>query len=512
MRSRLNYRSEAGYSVAAVAAFTVVVTTWLIATANIVMPAFQKGSEFRYWATVRSSSEAGLDFVVSQLDSAYRTGVASEYDDATADGVAASHALPASVVGSAATVTVNVNNVRAPSNASVYNYQLDDLQAGNVVSNTNLYRVVSATSQYAGLSSTVRVVLAPTMITLPSNPITVPFFQNALFSQNALTGGGNLQTDAYDSRLGPYSSTNKNIYKGSIASNTSIALTGNAIIGGSVIVASLPMGSSTSTVVTRADNAMVTNRIEANGITSGFTATNGATPGGSDNVLAGEFGTPRNGDYTTPIDTAQSQAQSTLSVAPSSPQGSYNVGAVSISGNGIVVVREGAAPVTSINVSNGTLYIPPGSYKASSFSVSGNGQFNIESNVSVDTVVYLEGSTPGSNVVQISGNGVANATATPAKFQILTNSSKNVQISGNGNFHGVIYAPSANVTMSGNANIFGSIVGKGVTSGGNGMVHFDLALADVSYAASNGLGYTDSSSGQAVNVVNGLQTVSWQEF
>lgn len=513
MQNAYRSRSDNGYSVAAVAAFTVCAATWLIATANIVMPAFMKGSELRYWSVVRSSSEAGLDFIVSQLDTAYRTGVASSYDDLTVDNSPHITVLPESVVGTGATVSVSVNNVRAPSTAAIYNTQLDDLQTGNVVSNTNLYRVVSATSEYAGLSSTVRVILAPTMITVASTPPTIPFFQNAMFSQNNLSTTGNLITDAYDSRLGAYGDGNKNIYKGDIGSNTSITIGGNTIIGGSLHVHSSPMGSSTAVVATRLNNAVVNNLIEVNGITSGFTATNGPTPAAGDSVLGMENGAPRSGDYASPIDKSQSYAQTTLSVAPSSPQGSYNVGAVSISGNGVVIVREGAPPVSSINVSaNQTLYIPPGSYKASSFSVSGNGQFQIESNVSMDTVIYLEGSTPGSNVAQLSGNGVSNATGQPARFQLMTNSAKNVQVSGNANFNGVIYAPSANITISGNGQIYGSVVGKGITSSGNGAIHFDLALADITYAASRGLGYTDSSAGTTVNVVNGLQTVSWQEY
>ncbi len=510
---RRNRRAQNGYSLVAVSVFSVVVATWLMVTASIVIPTYQKGSELGYWSIVRSSAEAGLDYVVSQLDTAFKNGTISSYDDVSLDGTPHVSQVPASVVGSAALVTVSVNNVRAPSTASVWKSQLDDQLAGNIVSNTNCFRVISATSNYAGLSSTVRIVISPMLKLVTTAPTTTPFFSYALYSQNALSASGNMITDAYDSRNGAYGAGNNNSYLGDVGSNTSVSLSGNTRIGGNLIVASLPKGSTTATVATRSGNAIVENQIKANGMTSGFTATVGPTPGSSDNVRALEAGTPRSGDYTTPIDKSLSQNQVSLTVAPSSPDGSYNVGAVNISGNGKVIVRNGVAPVSSINVgANNTLYIPPGKYKASSFNISGNGQLQIESNVTTNTVVYLEGNSAGSTVVQISGNGMGNATNIPARFQIFTNSSKSVSLSGNADFKGVIYAPSAGVSISGNGAVYGSVVGKSITSSGNGNIHFDLALKDSTYASTNTIGYVPAGGSGSNYVVNGLTTVSWEEF
>lgn len=509
-------RREHGYGMVSAAAFTVVVGAWLAVTVGMVLPTFQKSSEYRYWSVVRNSAEAGLDYAVAQLDTAYRTGVPSAYDDTTIDGMPRVTVLPNNVLASAATVTLAVNNTRAPASASIYSTQLDDQQAGNVVGNANLYRTVSVTSEYAGFSANVRVILKPVMTTNPNPTTNVPFFKYALYSQNALSTSGNTRTDAYDSRIGSYGGSNLNNFRGDVGSNTSVSIGSNTIIGGNLVVFSLPKASSTAVVATRSSNAQVQNQVKVNGITSGFSATNGLTPSGSDNVKALEFGSPRSGDYTTPIDLSLSLDQPTFSVAPNSPQGAYNVGAISVSGNGIVIVRQGAAPVSSINVSaNNTIVIPPGNYKATSMSISGNGKIVIESSVTTNSTFFMEGSTPGANVVQISGNGITNNTATPAKFQIMTNSAKNVQVSGNGNFHGVIYAPSANVSISGNGNLFGSVVGQSINASGNGQVHFDLALSDPDYASTNGLTFDPESGGSGsgvVNVINGLKTVSWQEY
>lgn len=515
-------RGESGFSLASVTAFTVVAGCWLLMTANVSLPVYQKAAEYRQLSTARNSAEAGLDYVVSQLDSAYRSNQASIYDDLTIDSSGKSTSIPENVIGSGAAVTVSVTNIRAPQTAAVYNARLDDAQLGNVVANTNLWRVVSSTATYAGLTSTVRVVLAPVMTASESSSgsgsgsggtSSTPFFQYAMFSQNALSTSGNLQTDAYDSRNGPYGGSNRNPFRGNVGSNTSVSIGGNTIIGGNLIVRSSPLASTTVVVATRGANAIVQNQVKVNGITGGFSATNGLYPLFTDNVRAMEYSVPRWGDYLTPIDKSLAQPAVALSVAPSAPSGSYNVGAISISGNAVVVVRNGSPAVSSINVSSNTTYIPPGNYQASSFTISGNGQLRIEGDVATNTVISLEGNTPGANVAQIAGNGVANLTQIPAKFQVLTNSSKNVLVSGNGDFRGVIYAPSANLLLGGNGNIYGSVVGKGIQSSGNGFVHFDLALGDPGYASANGLSYTTGSSGSSslVNVVNGLQTISWEE-
>ncbi|MBX9877082.1 MAG: hypothetical protein K2Y22_01365 [Candidatus Obscuribacterales bacterium] len=520
-----------GYSIVAVTVFSVVAGAWMLMTASVSLPVIQKAAEFRYWSTVRSSAEAGLDYVAAQLDSNFKAGTVSSFDDTTVDGTAKVSAVPASVIGTYATVNVSVNNVRPPTTSSVYNTAFDDTLTNNSVGSVNRYRVISSTATYAGLSSTVRIIVRPdlnglpatttttTTTTGPTSTSTMPFFNYAIFSDGAMLASGNMSTDAYDSRNGAYGGTNRNNYRGDVGSNTSATIGANSNIGGNLVVTSLPKGSTTAVVATRSANAVVQNQLKVNGVTSGFTGTNGPTPGGSDTVKALEFGTPRSGDYTTPIDKSLTSNQITLSPAPSAPSGAYNVGAINVSGNGKVIVRNNAAPVSSINVSaNNTIYIPPGNYKATSLSISGNGQIQLESNVSTDVVISLEGNTAGSTVISLGGNGVSNATQIPSKFQVVTNSSKSTSITGNADFRGVIYAPSSPITIGGNGSVYGAIVGKQVTSTGNATVHFDLALADGTYANTHNLGATVTIPGQEITIttttptlVNSLKTVSWEE-
>jgi hypothetical protein len=523
-------RAENGFAMAAITAISCLAGLWLLAAANTVYPAYQKAAEFRYWTNVRSAAEAGLDYTVAQLNLAMQAETTSPYDDPTTDTTPKVTVIPESVTGSHANVTVSVLNVAPDISSAVYDENLVADPSGMTPGRptSNYWRVITSSAQYAGLSSQIRIVLRPTYTggaDSPGSSTTVPFFNYALFSQNAFVSSGNMHSDAYDSRNGAYGvSGNVSDYRGHIGTNTSANIAGNTIIGGKLEVRSPNMGSTTVVVASRSGNAKVNGQLQMNGIGSSFTynttppsypqypGTNDTAKGINYNTSSGVLeGISPNPRVAAPVQSSLSMTQVSLAPAPSAPSGSYNVGAVSVSGNGKVIVRNNVPAPSSINVSsNNTIYIPPGNYKASSMNISGNGQIIIEPTVTQNITWTFEGNSAGSNVITIAGNGIANQTSTPAKFQMYTNSSKNISISGNGNTHAVIYAPSANITIAGNGNLFGAAVGKGVTVSGNGFVHFDLALADANYAATNGLGYLQSTT-PALDIT-GMQTVSWEEL
>jgi hypothetical protein len=502
-----------GFGVPSIVAMTCIAGIWTAVTAGLVMTSYNKVAEYRYWSVVRSSAEAGLDYVVANLNQSYSAGISSSYDDLVADGVPHTSQLPSGIFSNGVAIQVVVNNVAPDTSSSVYDPTLDPPEpvgtgGESSLMTSNEWRIVQATASYAGLSKSIRVVLRPMYESTGSLPM-MPY---AVFANGLLNGSGNMRTDSYNSEQGPYGGSNLDNYNGSIASNTRIDLSGNTVIGGNAYVSSLPKGSTTALAATRSGNAVIKNQLKVNGITSGFTAQTGPSPGSNDHVQATEFYAPptavRTGDYTTPIDVSLSQSQTSLVSAPSAPVDSYAVGSISVSGNGRLIVRNGAtAPSSSINVSaNNTVYIPPGNYKASSLNVSGNGQIIVESGVSTPTKIYLEGNSAGSTVAQISGNGVANNTSIPARFQVVTNSSKNISVSGNGNFYGVIYSPSANISVNGNGHIYGAIAGNNATISGNAMLHYDKALLDPTYAASVGLSYSTTPE------LIGFKTISWQEM
>ena len=83
--------------------------------------------------------------------------------------------------------------------------------------------------------------------------------------------------------------------------------------------------------------------------------------------------------------------------------------------------------------------------------------------------------------VALGGNGLLNANAAPAAFQLWSiaalGNSQSVGIVGNGSLSGVIYAPEAEVTVNGNGEVAGAIVARKLTFTGNAAFHHDLALA-----------------------------------
>jgi hypothetical protein len=109
---------------------------------------------------------------------------------------------------------------------------------------------------------------------------------------------------------------------------------------------------------------------------------------------------------------------------------------------------------------------------------SGNGQITLQPGVHVK--VYVEGN------VAISGNGVVNENTKPVFFQMFgvkptDGSARQFTVTGNGEFVGVLYAPSHRVTLSGGGSsgtYWGAIVAKEVSMNGHTSVHYDEALSD----------------------------------
>ncbi len=108
---------------------------------------------------------------------------------------------------------------------------------------------------------------------------------------------------------------------------------------------------------------------------------------------------------------------------------------------------------------------------------SGNGAIKIPDNVHV--VIYVDGN------VKIAGNGIVNTAQRPANVILYGNhdstQSQSITVDGNGQFAGVIYAPSASATVKGggsNGDMFGSITANSISFNGTTSLHYDQALGD----------------------------------
>jgi Flp pilus assembly protein TadG len=123
----------------------------------------------------------------------------------------------------------------------------------------------------------------------------------------------------------------------------------------------------------------------------------------------------------------------------------------------------------AVNVSGGTYTVPGGDYYASSASFSGG------------TVIYLQGPVRlyvGGSFTMSGGSTLRTYQNKAANFQLYMLSSSAVNLTGQADFYGQIYAPLSAITQSGGADIYGSMIGKTLNFSGSwqGGVHFDEAL------------------------------------
>lgn len=521
-------RNQSGFSLLAVTCMGAVASIWLLATVGLVLPTYQKAAQQRYYTAVRSSAEAALDYTVKYLDTIMGS---SSFDSLTTLSV------PSQVLtNTGATANVTIANIAPATTSSVYDAQLDPASATSIVTK-NLWRRVTVTATLGTYSKSIQVLLKPSIGggvggSGPGNP----YFKYAVFGKNSASFSGNARTDSYLSTMGAYGGSNIDSFGGHVAANgpstwnsskpPTVTLSGNASIGGSLFVLS-GGGAGGPAAVSRSGNAVIQDQLFVNGTTSGgFTSSDGVVPLPIDTVKgltasSGDAdGIPRVAPRTTAANInniSQALPQESIPSGLTAPSTAYNVGSINVSANGKLIVQAGAAPPPSpINVSgNSTLYIPPGDYVVTSFSVSGNGEVRLDSGLGSNPAlssgtnvrVFVQGNTAGSNAVQVAGNAqVNNNTGVPAKFQFWYNGSKNVSLAGNGNLHALVYAPNAAVSVAGNGNYFGSIFSSTFSDSGNGMIHYDKALADPTYATAAGLSWMPASS------VTGLQTVSWREL
>ena len=114
---------------------------------------------------------------------------------------------------------------------------------------------------------------------------------------------------------------------------------------------------------------------------------------------------------------------------------------------------------------NATYELPPGRYYFNDLTLSGQSTLNI----SGPTVIYLTGD------LDTAGGRLANDTEIPGNLKILMTGGT-ARLTGNIDFHAVIYAPNTDVTITGNGSLYGAVVGKTLDMRGTGDIHYDEAL------------------------------------
>ncbi|MBI4971568.1 MAG: type II secretion system protein [Candidatus Omnitrophica bacterium] len=155
-----------------------------------------------------------------------------------------------------------------------------------------------------------------------------------------------------------------------------------------------------------------------------------------------------------------------------------------------VVVPDGLSNSGTINIGDNTVKtLPGGTYWFDKVKISGTAKLILQGAVTF----YVTGE------VEIEGNGVATSGNNPSNFVVNVAGRQEVELGGNVNFYGVIYAPEAGkngdpAKVRDNAQLYGAIIAYKFEGEGNSKIHYDEALA--------------SSGGGSQNTVS---VISWQE-
>jgi hypothetical protein len=157
--------------------------------------------------------------------------------------------------------------------------------------------------------------------------------------------------------------------------------------------------------------------------------------------------------------TSTNATTSTSSYAYVTDTGNYQLSSLSIAGNNELLVR-----------GDTVLYI------TGEFKMAGNSQITILPGASLR--VYVGGN------VSLAGNGIMNLNLDATKFSLLgLPSCTSIALSGNAEFTGTIYAPSADMALNGSGtNIYdcvGAVVVKSASFHGNFQFHYDEKLGRV---------------------------------
>lgn len=274
---------------------------------------------------------------------------------------------------------------------------------------------------------------------------------NGVVAKGTVTFSGSADIDSYDSSVGAYNSGTNRSDRATVATNSTVQVTGSATIYGYVATGGTApsVGGSgriygaTSPGTPLVDTSRV--RTDFNANLQDATAPTGSTI--SLGNLTSTITLPRVGD-----------------VAGANGRYLYRASAMQLNGNATLTI---AGPVDLISDADATI----------------NGSAKI---------VINSGSTPSLNLycastITINGAGMVNNTGNASKATIwgtkASGSSQSVEINGSASFVGTIYAPNAAIQLNGSGGVYGAIIGSTVTVSGSGDVHYDVQLATVSTSA-----------------------------
>jgi hypothetical protein len=530
-------RSVRAFSLVTVLCAGLIGTMWIAGAYSMLVPLLQQSSAGKQSTMMRTLAETAVDFVSHDISNCMAAGQQSKYDDPEVGAPYTTFDLLPSQLGvedsSNKNVRLNIivknEHPASEQDSATYDFQTvpstDTKKQWSMVNDKNVgWRMIEVR---VGLGSTAsakaiyRAMMRPDFggISYGSgsggDPSKSTYFptNDAAFSTTALSVGSN-------STITGNLSTN-----GSRFGSAPLSIAGSGItINGDVAVNSLSLGSDDLVAQGSAANTGTQPKIK------GFVSTNGDAAGFDSSTIPDSSSVaverPPNGapNYNPDpsvdlISTKGSAPQTDIAPAPTAPAEATDLGAINLSGDAKLVIRDGAVDIPAgqslANMTTGTASIPPGDYKISSMDVSGSSSILVGdgSTLSQPASFFVDNLSGGNSAVNIGGAGVSNSTS--GNFQIWYNGTNNVTLSGV-QATMAIYAPNARVTVSSKGspiNFKGAILGNNVAVS-NANLTFETPTASTKNGSTSGQMMYDvtSDNGKSLIKPHGLKRILWQEL
>lgn len=461
-------RSQRGFSLVTALCVGMIGTLILTAMFSALLPTIHGVTKTKTDSALREAAESGLDYVTAQI--AAGGTAAATYNPPTGGSITVT--LPPSTQsgsplgdfgGIDVAASATVSDTACPSNSYLYTFELDPTQSASsaqVSGGGNRWRVVTVTSSVAGSNSgqtrTLRAILRPNYTSVPTTTTSTTTTTTsgwpfrAIAASGNFTGSGGITTNSYNSAVTVNPTSYVSQYGDVMANGNASCNAASGSIGGDLAA--------------------------AGDASNGKTTVSGAV-----------------------LDSAPSI---TFPPVPSHPSTAKSISPSDL------YVKNGS----TLSLAGGDYYVTADS-KGNAVNILGTLAF------SGKVRLWVEGSSPTVTI-----KGLANSGA-PANFQLFYNpsnpattentkgSSALINIGGNGEFRGVIYAPNADVDVSGSSNYYGSIVGNDVqmTGGGSGgAIHYDQALMNTTILQWNQTTTTTTTTNSSQFAWS--KCVSWQEL
>jgi Tfp pilus assembly protein PilX len=290
---------------------------------------------------------------------------------------------------------------------------------------------------------------------------TRPVFNYAAFATSngcgALSFTGSARTRSYDSRT-PVAANATPVTTngdGHVGTNGNLTGGGSADVNGTLSTPMAGVGACT-----------------ANNVTA-------ATVAGLGTVSEGLIQLPQAVDFPTPDPPDPMPPTSNLTINGNTCPAGFGGICASGAGNTTWTPVNANTPVLMGDVTltgNSTVYLKAGTYHMNSLSIQGNNKIVVDSSSGGAVKIVLAGQGSVTEVLSVTGSGVANTTWDPTLLRFEYNGTKQIEMDGNGDTAAIIYAPQAQGRFWGNADFFGSVIMRDMEFGGSTTINYDRAL------------------------------------